>query len=69
MKRQAVLIVAALIPLVLGGSAGATWDAQVKEAKAAALAMAKGDCGDYCVAHPIEHLNGLAANLLDREQA
>ena len=39
----------------------------LKEAKAAAMAMAKGGCGDYEVRNPIEHLDGLTANLLDRE--
>ena len=37
------------------------------DAKAAAMAMAKGVCGDYVVSNPIAHLNGLAAILLDRE--
>ena len=36
-------------------------------AKSAAMAMAKGACGDYVVSNPIAHLNGLTANLLDRE--
>ena len=38
-------------------------------AKSAAMAMAKGGCGDYEVRNPISHLNGLSAILLDREQA
>jgi hypothetical protein len=33
------------------------------EAKANAFAMARGAIGDYCVADPIEHLNGLTARL------
>ena len=37
------------------------------EAKANALAMAKGACGDYFIENPIDHLNGLQARLLDRE--
>jgi hypothetical protein len=37
------------------------------EAKANALAMAKGACGDYFVENPIDHLNGLQARLLDRD--
>ena len=35
----------------------------LREAKAAAMAMAKGACGDYVVRDPIAHLNGLAAML------
>ena len=38
----------------------------LKEAKAAAVAMAKGAGSDYGIAHPIEELNGLSARLLDR---
>ena len=38
---------------------------QLQKAKKAAMAMAKGDCGDYAVRHPIAHLNGLAARLTD----
>ena len=34
------------------------------EAKANALAMARGACGDYRVGNPINHLNGLQARLL-----
>ena len=41
----------------------------LNEAKAAAMAMARGACGDYVVANPIAHLNGLTAILLDREAA
>jgi hypothetical protein len=41
----------------------------LKEAKAAALAMAKGSPGDFRIHRPIEHLNGLAARLLDAEAA
>jgi hypothetical protein len=37
----------------------------LKEAKAAAMALAKGATGDYRVTRPIAHLNGLAAHLLD----
>jgi hypothetical protein len=37
------------------------------EAKANALAMAKGAHGDYFVENPIDHLNGLQARLLDRD--
>jgi hypothetical protein len=37
------------------------------EAKANALAMARGTCGDYFVENPIDHLNGLQARLLKRE--
>ena len=33
----------------------------LKEAKSAALAMAKGACGDYVVRDPLGHLSGLAA--------
>ena len=36
-------------------------------AKSAAMAMAKGACGDYVVSSPIAHLNGLTAILLERE--
>jgi hypothetical protein len=35
------------------------------EAKANALAMARGACGDYFIENPIGHLNGLQARLLD----
>jgi hypothetical protein len=37
------------------------------KAKSAAMAMAKGLCGDYCIANQISHLNGLAARLTDSE--
>ena len=37
------------------------------EAKSAAMAMAKGACGDYVVTNPVAHLNGLTAILPDRE--
>ena len=37
------------------------------EAKANALAMARGACGDYFIEDPINHLNGLQARLLDRD--
>ena len=37
------------------------------EAKANALAMARGTCGDYFIENPIDHLNGLQARLLDRD--
>ena len=33
---------------------------QLQKAKKAAMALAKGECGDYVV-RPIAHLNGLAA--------
>jgi hypothetical protein len=39
------------------------------QAKAAALAMAKGAVGDYTVADPVAHLNGLAARLIERSEA
>ena len=39
----------------------------LREAKAAAIIMAKGACGDYVVRNPIAHLNGLTAHLLERE--
>ena len=39
----------------------------LKEAKAAALAMAKGATGDYRVSNSATHLNGIAARLLDAE--
>jgi hypothetical protein len=39
------------------------------EAKASALAMARGACGDYFVENPIDHLNGLQARLLDGKAA
>jgi hypothetical protein len=35
------------------------------EAKANALAMARGACGNYFIENPIDHLNGLQARLLD----
>ena len=39
-------------------------------AKSAAMAMAKGACGDYVVSNPIAHLNGLTAILLEsRDEA
>jgi hypothetical protein len=41
----------------------------LKEAKAAALAMAKGAAGDYRVPNPAAHLDGLVARLLDAEAA
>ena len=37
------------------------------EAKAKALGMARGSCGDYFIEDPIDHLNGLQARLLDRD--
>ena len=37
------------------------------EAKANALAMARGAYGDYFIENPIDHLNGLQARLLDRD--
>jgi hypothetical protein len=37
------------------------------EAKANAVAMAKGAAGDYQVSNPIAHLNGLATRLLGRD--
>ena len=37
------------------------------EAKANALAMARGAHGDYFIENPIDHLNGLQARLLDRD--
>ena len=36
------------------------------EAKANALVMARGACGDYFIENPIDHLNGLQARLLNR---
>ena len=41
----------------------------LNEAKAAAMAMAKGAPGDYVVMNPIAHLNGIAARLLDANEA
>jgi hypothetical protein len=41
----------------------------LKEAKAAASAMAKGSAGNYQISHPIAHLNGIAARMLDAETA
>jgi hypothetical protein len=41
----------------------------LREAKAAALAMAKGACGDYRISDPVQHLNGMAARLLDAGEA
>ena len=41
----------------------------LNEAKAAAMAMAKGADGDYVVTNPIAHINGLTAILLDRGPA
>lgn len=37
----------------------------LQNAKKAAMAMARGECGDYVVRNPIAHLNGLAARLTD----
>ena len=37
------------------------------EAKASALAMARGAHGDYFIENSIDHLNGLQARLLDRD--
>ena len=37
------------------------------EAKANALAMARGARGDYFIEDPIDHLNGLQARLLNRD--
>ena len=37
------------------------------EAKASALAMARGAYGDYFIENPVDHLNGLQARLLDRD--
>ena len=37
------------------------------EAKANALAMARGARGDYFIENPIDHLNGLQARLLGRD--
>ena len=39
---------------------------QLQKAKKAAMAMAKGECGDYVVRDSIAHLKGLAARLSDR---
>jgi hypothetical protein len=39
------------------------------EAKANALAMAKGAHGDYFVRNPVSHLNGLQARLLDIDES
>jgi hypothetical protein len=39
-----------------------------QDAKAAACAMVKGAVGDYCVSHPIAHLNGLQALLSDKSE-
>jgi hypothetical protein len=39
----------------------------LKEAKVAALAMAKGAVGDYRISKPVDHLNDLAARLLEAE--
>jgi hypothetical protein len=36
------------------------------EAKANALAMARGACGDYFIENPIDHLNRLQARIADR---
>ena len=38
------------------------------EAKANALAMARSACGNYFIENPIDHLNGLQACLLDRDE-
>ena len=35
--------------------------------KSAAMAMAKGACGDYVVSNPIAHLNDLTAMLIDHD--
>jgi hypothetical protein len=37
----------------------------LQQAKAVALVMAKSTAADYRIANPIEHLNGLAARLID----
>jgi hypothetical protein len=37
------------------------------KAKAAATAMTKGAVGDYYIANPIAHLDGLTARLIDSE--
>jgi hypothetical protein len=39
------------------------------EAKANAFAMAKGGHGDYLIENSIDHLNGLAARLLGRDDS
>src|SRR5262245_38084340 len=39
------------------------------QAKAAALAMAKGRAGDYRIKNSTHHLNGIAARLFDKETA
>jgi hypothetical protein len=39
----------------------------LSKAKAAAMAIAKGVVGDYHIANPIAHLNGLTARLTDLE--
>jgi hypothetical protein len=41
----------------------------LKDVKAVAIAMAKGAPGDYRINDPINHLNALAARLVDREAA
>jgi hypothetical protein len=41
----------------------------LKDAKSAALAMAKGAEGDYRITQPIAHFNGMSARLLDAEAA
>ena len=38
------------------------------EAKATAKAMVQGAVGDYTIAHPIRHLNGLTARLVDQRE-
>jgi hypothetical protein len=44
-----------------------TGPSSFNEAKANALAMARGARGDYFIEDPIDHLNGLQARLLDRD--
>jgi hypothetical protein len=47
----------------------ASGPSSLNEAKALAMAMAKGSFGDFEIRKPIEHLNGLTARLLDRENS
>ena len=41
----------------------------LSQAKADALAMARGDAGDYRISNAVTHLNGLQALLVNREAA
>ena len=69
--RKAIAWVICLIPGQWLARCGdrACGPESLKQAKANALAMAKGGAGDYRIPNPVTHLNGLQAVLVAREVA